>query len=326
MTRGPDRRVVVSGVSNPVHLIYIASYLRHLLAKGPIEVLMPTRGRIDLTDPRVRSLLPDEPGLEIRLSDEQVCPAELPLTYVAVGAPGLKPYARLVRANPRRRIHVVVTDEGLGTYGTWRTRRSAWGREGVPEPWRTVRSVAVATGARTLTTERWALYEQHGDGWRVVEEVAAEFRRRVGGGRSAGRHSRVVLLTQPWVEMGAVREQDYLAHVHELHDEVAASGYELVVRPHPKERVGRYAGMGELNRRHPAELDPQVLGARAVIGGPSTALLNLSAVHGVPAVRIQVPGRPDLNTAAGSAQRALLQHFLGPVVDDTPELIGRLGL
>ncbi|BDZ58890.1 hypothetical protein [Barrientosiimonas endolithica] len=45
-------------------------------------------------------------------------------------------------------------------------------------------------------------------------------------------------------------------------------------------------------------------------------MLNLAAVHGVPAVRVGVPGRPDLDTNLSSQQTSLLDQFLGPVVPD----------
>lgn len=320
-------RVLVTGVANPTHLLYIASYLRRLLASGgPVEVLTPPGGRVDLEAPENRALLPSHPALEVRVGAEWSCPDDADLTYVSVGAPGLKPYAALRHAHPRRRIPVVVTDEGLGTYGTWRTRRAAWAREGVPEPWRTARALAVAAGARALTSQRWALYAREGVAWKVVEEAAEEFRRRVPVRVPRGVHSRrVVLLSQPWVELGVLPEREYLDHVERLAAQVGRAGREFVVRAHPREPSGRYSAVGEVGREVPAELDPQVVHASAVLGGPSTALLNLAAVHGVPTVRIGVPGRPDLDDTVSPAQAALLEQFLGAAVDES-HVPGRLAL
>lgn len=314
---GPTHRVVVSGVASPTHLLYISSYLRRLLESGPVEMVVPPGGRVDPTAPQALSLLPETPDLAVRVAAEWMVPPDSRLTYVAVGAPGLKAYARLRAANPRRRIPVVVTDEGLGTYGTWRTRRAAWAREGVAEPWRTVRSIAVTGGARALTSTRWPLYVRDGVAWQVADAVAHEFRRRVprqADGAPARR--RVVLLSQPWPELGVVTERDHLRHVERLAVQVRAAGGELAVRAHPSEPDGRYAAVEALARAVPAELDPAVVGARAVIGGPSTALLNLAAVHGVPAVRVGVPGRPDLDAEVSPAQASLLKYFVGGI---TPE-------
>ena len=67
----------------------------------------------------------------------------------------------------------------------------------------------------------------------------------------------------------------------------------------------------------PAELDRQVVGARLVLGGNSTALLNLAAVHRTPAVRVMVPELAPLDAALGSRQRSLLDAFLPPAVPVT---------
>lgn len=308
-----DQHVVVTGASSATHLLYVASWLRHLLGRttGEVAVFHPPARQVDLA--RHRDLLPEHPRLRVG-SDPAgwVCPTGHELTYVAVGAPGLKPWARLRRANPRVRLRVVVTDEGLGTYGGWRTRRAAWAREGVTEPWRTVRTTAVVGGARLLTTTRWALYEQHQGRWQVHEEVAAELRRHVPA-RSSG-SDEVVLLTQPWVELGLVDEAAQRAQVQALAAQVEGAGGRLVVRPHPAEQPARYAGHPVLAGPRPVELDPRVVGARAVVGATSTALLNLAAVHGVPAVRVPVPGRPELDTDLSPRQASLLETFVGSPV------------
>lgn len=312
--------VVVTGASSETHLVYVASYLRHLLTDGqPITVAYPGRGQVDVTRPDLRALLPDEPGLQVEVINGEgwTAPADQELTYVSIGVPGLKPWAQLRRANRGRAMHVVVTDEGLGSYGTWRTRREAWLREGVREPWRSVRTTAVTAGARWLTTRRWPMYQQVGEQWRVVGPVAEEFRRHLPLRSDAlVARRRVVLLSQPWIELGVVSEAVYLDHVERLAGEVDRAGSELLVRPHPSERPGRYRHVGELPSAGPAELDPTVAYAGGLIGGPSTAMLNLAAVHGVPAVRVGVPGRPDLDTNLSSQQTSLLDQFLGPVVPD----------
>ena len=64
--------------------------------------------------------------------------------YVSVGTPGLKALVALRRANGVRPIHVVVTDEGIGTYGSWTTRRDAIRRQGAAPVTATLKACLIA--------------------------------------------------------------------------------------------------------------------------------------------------------------------------------------
>lgn len=316
---GVHRHVVVTGVRNPSHLVHISSYLRHLLA-GDCDRLGVSYvgggrmlGRITVDEAEVARLLPDDPRLELDFPTGTAkwrFPAEARAAYVAVGAPGLKPYGRMVAENRGRRIPVIVTDEGLGSYGDWRTRRDAWARQGVPQPWRTVRSLAVSAGERALTSQRWALYRRDAAGtWRVDERVAAEFRLRLGPVAEPGSSADVVMLTQPWTLFGSISVEAYRAHLTELAEEVVAAGRRLVVRPHPAEDPALYEGFPLLPGSGLAELDPTVVGAAEVIGGPSTALLNLAALYRMRARLVDPPGLGLLDQL-GFGQRTLIETFV----------------
>ncbi|AKU16211.1 hypothetical protein [Luteipulveratus mongoliensis] len=336
MAEGRDAglHVVITGVRSLTHLVHVASYLRAELTRRttPITVAYvgggTFLGRASVGEDDVRRLLPSDERLQLSFAEGDArwqCPDGVDVVYVAVGAPGLKPWAQLRKANPRRRIRVVVTDEGLGTYGDWRTRRDAWARQGVQEPWRSIRTAAVTGGAHALTSERWPLYRQSHGSWQVVEVVADEFRRHTSAVTPGSVPRRVVFATQPWVDLGLLNEAAYLSHVEQVATAVDRSGGTLTVRPHPGEPAERYAGFELMSGHGPAELDPEVVRAGAVVGGGSTAVLNLAAVFGLSAVRLTVPGLEHLDNELGSAQRDLLEAFTGPVVPAT-ELHVRLRL
>ncbi len=317
-------RIVVTGVRSRTHLIHVSAYLRTQLADHDrVEVDYLGGGRflggasVDAGD--VARLLPDDPRLRVRVLEdlgqrEQQEQQEHSgdLTYVAVGAPGLRPWAQLRRHAGRGRIRVVVTDEGLGTYGTWRTRHDAWRRQGVREPWCTVRTTAVRGGERALTTRRFAMYDKTRD-WALDPDIATEFRSRITQSDDAGA-DRVVLLTQPWVAIGVLDRPAYLAHVADVGDRVRAQGRRLVIRPHPAEDPSLYAGLDTLPGDLPAELDGRVVHSAEVVGGSSTALLNLAALHGLPTRRLLVPGLEHLESELGRDQRSLLDRYLPAAV------------
>lgn len=304
--------VLVTGVRSRTHLVYVASYLRTLPPDTTVRYLeggsflSATVSRDDVT-----SALPLP--VEFIDSTSDLAPKG-PITYVAVGAPGLRPLAALRRADPLRRITTVVVDEGLGTYGDWRTRRAAYLRQGGAQLKSTVRAAAIATGERTLTSLRWPLYRKEAD-WAVFEPVAAEFHQALGPVDATAYDSgRAILLTQPWVDLGLIDADAYARHVAALAAQQSAAGRTFLVRPHPAEAPGRYADYATLPIDVPAELDPAVVTADLLIGASSTALLNLAALHDRPVLRVLPPGTEALEAALSADQRTLLSRYLPPPV------------
>ena len=298
------QRVWLSGVSSVTHLVHAASWLRTqsdvtLVDLGSRSFL----GRRNVTEQDVLAWLPADLARDRGLGagpDER-------LTYLAIGAPGLKPWARLRAAHPGRRLRVVVVDEGLGSYGDWRARRDASAREGGGRLWPTVRARAVATGSNLLTDERWALYREQAGGWVVDPRVAAEFRRDL---VPVADRSRAVLLTQPWAKLGILDAEQVGTALREAARQCERAGLDLLVRPHPAELAPGQHGVATDPGRGPAELDPRVVGAAVVLGTASTALLNLRALHGTPALRISLPGVDEVDACLSPRQRSLLDTWL----------------
>ncbi|MBC9958094.1 polysialyltransferase family glycosyltransferase [Yimella sp. cx-51] len=309
-------RCVITGVRSRTHLVHIAAYLRHRLASTdePLEIAYIGGGQflgnasVDRQD--VTRILPSDARVHITFpeGDARWRHDGDRLTYLSVGAPGIKPWLQLRRASARRKIDVVVTDEGIGTYGDRSTRRDALARQGVGQPWRSVRAFAVDGAARTLTTTRWAMYDK-ADGWALNEHIADEFR-SLTTTVPDGRSDRVVFLAQPWVELGVLDETAYLQHIAQIAQVVGQQGLRLAVRPHPAENTQRYRDYEVLDTSFTAEVDPQIVSAAGVVGGTSTALLNLAALYRLPAARLVVPGLEHLEDDLGTDQRALLDAYL----------------
>lgn len=324
-------RVVLTGVASVTHLVYAASYLRNMLRHGDFRITLVDTGaraflgRVNVAPDDVRTILPQDPRLEIIRPEGEARWSADPgdaRIYLTVGVPGIKPWLSQVRADPRRRPRVVVIDEGIGSYGSFRTRRDAWRRQGGREPWPTVRSLAVTGADLILADERWSLYETDGSGRAyVVDVVAREFRDRVRGRPDPAR--RAVFLSQPWADMGLVDEGAYLDHIREVRGAVEAAGLAFQLRPHPAERPERYRDLPVMTGRGPAELDAEVVSAAALVGASSTAQLNLAAVHGIPSCRVAPPEVAALDCRLSPLQRALLTTFASPLLG-TAELQRRL--
>lgn len=331
-----ETRVYLSGVASQTHIVYAASYIRSLLAsdRGSVVVIdMGLRwflGERRVSQEDLEELLPDHPRLSLQTLSEvgwRVSPAAR-VVYVAIGAPGAKALLRLRATNPLRRLPVIVVDEGLGSHGTWRTRREAMLREGGRPGRSTVRALISAGTRAVMTTRRWSLYERANGRFVVNPDVSREFLAGTRGGPSApgARFSDDdrplgVFLSQPWVELGVLDNATYVGHLEELIRAAAEVGVRLRVLPHPAEDAARFARLDALVHHSPAELDAVVSDAAVVLGASSTALLNLAAVHGMPAIRVSLPTVSLLDAELSSRQRELLDQYLSP-----PVAIGQLGL
>ncbi len=328
MSEGAPRHVLLSGVRTRTHVVHASSYLRHVLDldQSPVEVrVLPTGSLLaegPLTTDAVRALLPEDTRLTTLPGTAADVPrAPATTTLLCIGAPAVRAWSSFTAAHRGRRPRVVVVDEGLGSYGTWRTRRSAYRREGGGELRSTVRAAAVATGARLLPDERWSLHREGPGGWVVDERVAAEFRRRLAGPPAPP--DQVVYLAQPWTALGVLTPAAYRAHLESLRRVTADAGLALVVKPHPWQGPEVHRGL-ELLVGGPAELERPVVGSALVVGATSTALLNLAAVHGTPVARLRLPELDGLDRALSPRQRSLLDaHLPAGVPVDRLELLRR---
>ncbi len=299
-------RVTVSGIRNRTHVVYVASWLRQALAAHQVSatlVEINSAGRLAVEIARPDSLLTD---IDVRMVERHPS-SSMPHFFVSIGSPGMRAWARFRSSPSAWPLRTVVVDEGIGSYGDVATKRAAMRREGSTEPWATIRAVVGARARRMLPDESWRLYERSGNHWEVNDAVAAEFRRV---SPSAEFRDRVVFLTQPWIDHRLVTEADYEAHLGLVAEQVRRAGAEFVIRPHPTEPAGRYGAFRVLDSALPAELDPDVLGARFVLGETSTALLNLAAVHGLAAARVIGPLADVGSIALSDAQAALFTQFV----------------
>lgn len=317
-----SHHVVWAGVASRTHVIYGASWIRELLRREPGEVvveLMGSRtffGQRAITADDVAAILPDE--VEVRAWEGGRAPKESRLWMLSVGAVGIKPWLRLRAKHPFRALPVIVTDEGLGTYGDWKARRQASARQGTREPWLSVRTTAVQAATRLIASSRWALHVETEDGWALNRAAAAEFRRLA---PEPEQGNSAVFLSQPWPELGVLGEDEYGAHIDEVARACRAAGLDFVVLPHPGEDPERYADRRVSPSSALAEFNPAALGAKLLLGASSTAMLNLAAVFGIPAMRVGTPELGALDRELAPRQASLLAHYAAPTI--TPGELGR---
>jgi hypothetical protein len=303
------------------HLVYAASYLRALLEAGeqPVEVVVLDTGTF-LGLPRVgpeqvADHLPTSAGLSIVEAvgaSRWRRPADGRWVLLSIGAPGLRALSTMV-GRGHARPHVVVVDEGIGSYGDWRTRFAAYRRGEGSRVRSLVRAAAVQSGNRILVDERWTTFVRAGSTWAIRREVAAEFRNQLHG--SAPQTPTVVYLSQPWPEVGVMPLATYQTHLQDVAKVVAAQGLRFRVRLHPAQDPAPYAQFDASPGHGPAELDRSVVGARVVVGSNSTALLNIRAMYGIQAVRVTTAELARLEVRLSWRQRELLDAFLPPPIE-----------
>ena len=314
--------VVLTGVQSLTHLVYASSYLRHrLTTDGSVDgirlFVAPTRELLaKFSESEVRDLLPADE----RLTTILVEPGSrwwrglgADCVLLSIGAPGTRALARLLRARWGRKPLVVVVDEGIGSYGNWRSRRAAYARKGGREPEVSLRAAAVAGANAVVPDVRWSLYRRTGGRWFVDPVVAAEFRHHLDDQNLE--QPSVVYLTQPWVKLGVMSVAEHARHLDHLRAESERQGFAFAVRPHPLDDADLYRDQWVLTKRSAAEFDRRIAQAHLVIGGSSTALLNIRALHGSRVMRIGTPGLAGLDRTLSARQRSLLDAVLPAPVD-----------
>lgn len=314
--------VVLTGVQSLTHLVYASSYLRHRLntddaIDGIRLFVAPTPELLaKFSEAEVRGLLPADE----RLTTIIVQPGtpwwrglSVDCVLLSIGAPGTRALTRLLRARRGRKPLVVVVDEGIGSYGNWRSRRAAYRRKGGRDPEVSLRAAAVAGANAVVPDVRWSLYRRTGGRWFVDPVVAAEFRLHLDD-QQLERPS-VVYLTQPWVKLGVMTVPEHARHLAHLRAECERQGFAFGVRPHPLDDPDLYRDQWVMMKRSAAEFDRRIAQASLVIGGSSTALLNIRALHGSRVMRIGTPGLAGLDRTLSARQRSLLDAVLPPAVD-----------
>lgn len=290
-------------------MVYVASWLRNWAdASRAIEA-------VDLDDdgsPERRGALDRYLPDEVRLVQPKGTDSGGFDHFVAIGAPAI----RRISVGWSRSAMLAV-DEGLGSYGTIRTRTAALTREGKSEM-RAVSIAAVRGVSRWLLAgERWRLYQREGERWFPNRAIATEFARHCG---HVVAQDHVVYLSQPWVEFGLVSEAAYLRHIAGVQSTVRATGRGLIVRPHPLESPRRYRSHDVVGSSGPAEADPLVVGAAAVVGDTSTALVNLASMFGTRAYRVSLEEPAIWPHPMSRQQRSLFDSFV-----DSPSTLDALG-
>lgn len=295
--------IEIYGVRSESHLLYAVSYA-HAMSVSYSQVMLCD------VDAHIESGIRAAPWLQrlgagIEVVD-RLPPSLDRVDRAYVGSPSIRRVFDPDRPHPPARS--VVLDEGLGSYGSISARFRALRREGSATSRALARAI-VRTAAITVTPRwQWRTYELTGQGWAINEAIAQAFRTAA---EPAQPSDRIVLLTQPWVELGLANESEIRAKVSRIADIAEAAGLELVICSHPRERALRYDSITTLRGAGPSELQAAVIGARLVVGDTSSALLNLAAIFGIASIRVSgLAAAVSLSTD----QKGLLDHFVGPPV------------
>lgn len=300
------RTIAVSGVRNEAHALHVSSWVSaHLPRDGTaLRVIdLDAQYASNPTSSYLRKHLPRS----VELLPHQDCIPWID-RYVAVGSPGIKPLLRLARTT-RRMIPTTAVDEGLGSYASILGRYLASRREGQTTRASLTSAAGSAIARLVLTNEEWRYFTRDRDlRWKVNPHVAEHLRSAARRAKlQAQQNKNVVVLTQPWVDLGCTSEERHLSTVSEIAAAINSRGFTPVICPHPLELSGRYREWTVTNGPI-AELDPVVLGASKIIGGESTATLLLAAVLEQPVLRINMPGAPPMTRS----QAALFAQLVGP--------------
>ena len=139
-----------------------------------------------------------------------------------------------------------------------------------------------------------------------------------------------VILPQPWSEIGETNAQAEVALFGEVARDLAAQGFRVAIKPHPREAAGKYSALAAqqvelLTQAVPVEtLFSQLSSRDLVLGHNTTSLLTAAALS--PARAATLGRMLQERDAAGPVFRTFQAHFqrlAGDSVVDASELLAR---
>lgn len=238
---------------------------------------------------------------------------------------------------------IVYLDEGVGSYMPKAMFKQAFSKERSSSGMTGVRSViqklgetyydylyALADGVLKKTTR--FLFQSVDDeavlakNEQVVDDYRSVLSVREGGALPNGFHKgrMALILTGPWSELGHLHLSDELVLVEKMVLDMVAEGFAVVIKPHPREAVGKYDRLlvrfdsGDSGQVTLAEKDVAaekymsfMKGCDVVAGFSSTSLVTASALYGIKAKAVSVQNLMDMAASPYmiSSSKEFLKRF-----------------
>lgn len=224
------------------------------------------------------------------------------------------------------KFHPILLDEGIGTYNfQYNIRNWAKGINNVVLRKLAFYSVSFVNRYLWLFgAKRENLFGIIGGEVFVsadIKESLLKILRRIYSSSFPVYSADILLVTQPYMEMGMVNEEDYLSYISNLINYATSKNKRIIVKAHPAEKSEKYIGLG-CNVWHDARpiealIATGALEIKEVWGFNSTSLITLPELFDIESKYLESPWARFNVGHFGPESRALFDHYSKPLVSDS---------
>ncbi|MEQ4451541.1 polysialyltransferase family glycosyltransferase [Kosakonia sp. YIM B13605] len=281
--------IYISGVLNESHLVYVASFINKIKNEGNFNfaIYYENNSRF-LSSAKIHTSIIEKwlgkvnyvkPGKSIRAGYRKE------ILHLFIGSVGIKPVLLMRKSNITCKISNIVIDEGIGSASDIHTMQKVYMRERKINSFKAYLYAFIYFYLKrgVLAKQTWRLF----DGLKPNQQIM-DFIKAKSVPIKYDNTSYMLLLTQPWVKLGILTEDEYKDYISNIISEANALKLKLIVKPHPSEDFQLYENLGlnVIDTLTPVELCFDFDNCFAVIGFNSTSLILLNAIYNTPAFRL----------------------------------------
>ncbi|QOV62488.1 polysialyltransferase family glycosyltransferase [Kosakonia pseudosacchari] len=281
--------IYISGVLNESHLVYVASFIHkiknesnfnfEIYYENNLRFLTNTKINTNIIEKWLGKVTYVKPGKGVRAGYRKE------ILHLFIGSVGIKPALSMRKKNITCKISNIVIDEGIGSVSDIHTMQKVYMRERKINHFKAYLHALVYLYLKRgiLAKQIWRLFDGLKPNQQIIEFIKAK-----SVPLRYENTSYLLLLTQPWVKLGVITEDEYIDYLRNIISEANTLELKLIVKPHPSEDFQLYENLGlkVIDTLTPVELCFDFANCVAVIGFNSTSLILLNAIYNTPAFRL----------------------------------------
>ncbi|HCM9256292.1 hypothetical protein JW319_09510 [Enterobacter cloacae subsp. cloacae] len=307
--------IVISGVLNESHLVYVSSYIHKLKLEHDEDFkLCYENNKRFLSNKKIDPTLIAKWLGKVELFEEGEIVRAGPykkIIHIFIGSVGIKPAILMRLHNITSSISNVVIDEGIGSVNDIDAMAKVYMRERSHNLIKAYLYALIYTFVKRgfLAKNIWKLFYDQKPNKDIIDFIKDHCEPK----EISTTSGYLLLLTQPWVKLGVLNKQEYEDYLKLLIRDLDGLGIKLVIKAHPSEDLYFYKNIGVeiFDTLTPVELCFDSRNCRAVLGFNSTSLILLNMIYQVPTFRLSFD-KLDTKVSCSDLQESLFDKYSSP--------------
>lgn len=306
--------IVISGVLNESHLVYVSSYIRKLkMAQDEEFKLCYENNKRFLSNKKIDPTVIEKWLGKVEFFEQGEVVRAGPykkIIHIFIGSVGIKPAILMRLHNITSSISNIVIDEGIGSVNGVDAMAKVYMREQSPNLIKAYLYALIYTFVKRgiLAKKIWKLFYDQKPNKDIILFIKEHCEPK-----EIAKSGYFLLLTQPWVKLGVLDKKEYESFLKQLISDLNNLDIKLIVKAHPSEDLYFYKNIGVevFDTLTPIELCFDFENCRAVLGFNSTSLILLNVIYQVPTFRLRFD-ELDTKVSCSALQELLFDKYSSP--------------